>query len=319
MRKHALWVALFLLVPGWSCLLGASQKKSPSAGRNVTVTVTVNRHGPNAPAVLHADDILVYQNKQRRPVVRWVPATGENGGLDLAILIDDSLDPSIGIHYSELKDFVRSLPTGSKVAIAYGMNGNANFAQNFTADHERAAAAIRLPMGRFNQTASIYMAFTNLVKHWPQDGNRREVLVISDGVDLYWGVTEALPSNNPDLQRAVKEAQRQGVTTYAIYAETAGNVRRNPFLVNAGQSCLSLLTKATGGKAYFQGLQTPIDFQSIFRRLTKRLESQYLLTFRTERAAKSSDERLSLTTEQPDVELVAPSRAYVPGDAASAR
>jgi len=317
MKIAALWMALLLLIPG--SLLAVAQEANQAADRDVTVTVTVTRHGPNAPAVLHADDIFVYQNNQRRPVVRWAPASGKNGGLDLAILLDDSLAHSIGSHYSEIKDFVRSLPAGSKVAIAYGMNGSARFTQPFTTDHERAAAAIRLPMGMYNQTASIYMAFTDLVKHWPDDGNRREVLVISDGVDLYWGVTEALPSNNPALKQAVEEAQRKGVTAYAIYADTAGNVRRNPFLVNVGQSCLSLLTLATGGKAYFMGLQTPIDFQSILRQVKSRLGDQYLLTFRAQPGRKASYERLRLATEQPGIELVAPSRVYIPGSSGSAK
>lgn len=317
MKRIALWMTLLVLIP--CSLLAVSQQTSSSEGIDITVTVTVNRHGPNASSVLHADDIFVYQDNQRRPVVRWVPASGQNKGLDLAILIDDSLAHSIGSHYSEIKEFVRSLPAGSKVAIAYGMNGSARFAQPFTTDHKRAAAAIRLPLGRYNEAASVYMAFTDLVKHWPEDGNRHEVLVISDGVDLYWGVTEALPSNNPALKQAVEEAQRRGVTAYAIYADTAGNVRRNPFLVNAGQSCLSLLTLATGGKAYFLGMQTPIDFQSIFRQLKSSMGNQYLLTFRANPGKKGSYERLRFATEQPDIELVAPSRVYVPGSSGSAR
>jgi hypothetical protein len=313
MRKHLVWLVMLPLILAWTSRIGVSQETKPASEKDISVTVTVERHGANAPATLHADDVFVYQNNQRRQVVRWVPAGGQSGGLDLAILFDDSLDPAIGSQFNDLKDFIRSLPAGSKVAIAYGMNGAARMAQNFTADHEQAAAAIRIPRGTMNQTASIYMAFTDLVKHWPEDGNRRAVLLITDGIDLYWGVTEALPSNNPDLQRAVEEAQRQGVTAYAIYAETAGNVRRNAFLVNAGQSCLSLLALSSGGKAYFQGLHTPIDFQSILGQLKNRLGEQYQLTFRAGQGAKDAYDRLRLSTEQPGIELVAPSRVFVPG------
>lgn len=318
MRKHGIYLGMVLLILGWTSLPGRSQEADQNSGKDITVTVTVERHGPNAPEVLKADDVFVHQNNQRRPVVRWVPAKGENGGLDLAIVFDDSLDSAIGNHYGELKKFVRSLPAGSKVAIVYSTHGNANMAQNFTTDHSRAAAAIRLPLGQSNQTSSIFMAFTDLVKHWPNDGNRRAVLVISDGIDLYWGVTEALPSNNPDLRQAVREAQRRGVNAYAIYADTAGNLRQNSFLVTTGQSCLSVLSLATGGKAYFQGDQTPVNFQRILKNLRNRLDDQYLLTFRAAQGKKSAYDRLHLATEQPGVELIAPSRVYVPGIAGPA-
>ena len=314
MRKHGImWMALLLGVLVWTSLPVEGQETNPASEKDIRVTVTVERHGANAPAVIHPDDVFVFQNNQRRPVVHWVPATEENAGLDLAILFDDSLDPAIGSNYPDLKNFIRSLPSSTKVAIVYGMHGDATILQNFTDDHERAAATIRITQGRMNETSSIYMAFTDLVKHWPADGNRRAVLLISDGIDLYWGVTEALPSNNPDLRRALQEAQRQGVNAYAIFAETAGDVRRNLFLVNAGQSCLSLLAIATGGKAYFQGLQTPIDFESIFKRLNDLLGNQYLLTFRAEQGKKDSYDRLRLSTEQPGIELVAPSHVFVPG------
>jgi hypothetical protein len=313
MRKVTVSLALFLLFLGWTSLPGLSQETNKDAGKDVTVTVTVERRGPSAPAVLHPDDIFVYQNNQQRPVDRWVPATGNDRGLDLAILIDDSLDHAIGSHYGEIKDFIRSLPTGSKVAVAYGMHGDVRMAQDFTTDHERAAAAIRITLGQLNQTSSIYMALTALLKRFPNDGNRHAVLLLTDGIDLYWGVTDALPANNRDLHQAVAEAQRQGVNVYAIYAETAGEVRRSAFLVNVGQSCLALVALETGGKNYSEGLQTPINFQDIFRRLKERLGNQYLLTFCAEQGKKDAFDRLHLTTEQPSVELVAPSHVYVPG------
>lgn len=313
MRKYAFWVTIFLLILGWTSLPGKSQEANQASGKDVTVTVTVQRRGPNAPTVLNAEDVFVYQNNQRRPVVQWVPATGRNGGLDLVILIDDSVDTSIGTHYVELKDFIRSLPASTKVAIAYASHGSAVMTQNFTTGHERAAAAIRLPRGPYAVASGTYMALTDLIKHWPEDGNRRAVLVLSDGVDLYWGMSEALPSNNPNLHEAVAAAQRGGVNVYTIYANSTSYALQNSYLATAGQSCLEDLAQSTGGKAYFQGLQTPIDFQPILQNVKSRLESQHLLTFRAEQGKKDSYDRLRITTEQPQVKLVAPKRVYVPG------
>lgn len=313
MKKYAVWLTFLLLFLGWTSLPGEGQEANQASGKDVTVTVTVEPRGPAATTVLRADEVFVQQNNQRRPVVRWVRAAGQNGSLDLTILIDNSLDSSIATHYGELKNFIRSLPVTTKVAIAYASHGNAEVTQNFTANHERAAAAIHLPRGPYVQTSGTYMALTSLIKRWPRDGDRRAVLVLSDGLELYWGFTEALPTNNPSLHQAIAAAQRHGVNVYAIYAETAGNLQQNSFLVSAGQSCLADLARATGGEAYFQGNHTPIDFQPIMQNLKDRLENQYLLTFRAQQEKKESYDRFQLSTEKPHVKLIAPSRVYVPG------
>lgn len=312
MRKYGIWLTTLLLILGWTCLPGQSKEASQASGKNVTVTVTVEHSGPNAPAVLKANDVFVYQKNNRRPVVRWVRAEGEHSGLDLAILIDDSLAPGIGSHYPEVKSFIGSLPEGTKVAIVYASHGDAQIAQNFTADHEKAIAALRIPMG-LNGGSSIYMAVNNLIKHWPKEGSRRAILVLSDGLDLYWGITQALPGSNPDLRQAIRAAQREGVNVYTVYADTVSQTERNAFLLNAGQSCLQALALASGGKAYSEGSHTPINFQPIFKNVKERLANQYLLTFSVVPGKKAAYDRLRLSTEQPGIRFAAPSRVYVPG------
>lgn len=315
MRKYGIWLTILLLILAWTALPGESQETNQSSGRDVTVTVTAEPHGRKSVGAVEADEVFVHQNNNRRPVVRWVPATGQNGGLDLAILIDESLNASIANHFGELKSFIRSLPSNTKVAVAYAAYGNAEMAQDFTADHERAAAAIHLPRGPYVQNSSTYMALTSLIKHWPKDSDRRAVLVLSDGLDLYWGLTEALPPDNPSLNQAIAAAQRHNVNVYTIYAESVGNMRQNSFLINVGQSCLSVLAQATGGKSYFEGLQTPVDFQTIFKNLHERLENQYLLTFQAQQGKKESYDRFHLTSERSGVKLIAPKRVFVPGTA----
>lgn len=315
MRKYVIWSALFLLIFGWASLSGECQEANLASGKDVTVTVTVKHRHPGAATVLKADEVFVHQNNQRRPVVRWVRAEGQNGSLDLAILIDDSLDASIGTHYGELRDFIRSLPANTKVAVAYASHGNAIMAENFTTNYERAAAALRITGGVYTRAPSTFTALTDLIKHWPEEGDRKVVLVLSSGIDLNWGLSDALPSSNPDLHRAIAAAQRNGVNVYTIYAKSSEGVPDNLFLINAGQSCLAELARSTGGEAYFQGLQTPINFYPILRDLRDQLEHQYLLTFRAQRSKKESYDRLRLTTEESNVKLIAPKRVYVPGKA----
>lgn len=315
MRKYVTWLTMFLLILGWTSLPGQGEEANPASGKDVTVTVTVKQPRPGTHTALKADEVFVHQNNQRRQVVRLVRAEGQNGGLDVAILIDDSLDASIGSHYGELRSFIESLPANTKVAVAYASHGSAVMAEDFTVNHEQAAAAIRITSGLYTQTPGTFTALTDLIKHWPKDGNRRAVLVLSSGIDLNWGVMEALPANNPDVQRAIAAAQRHGVNVYTIYAQSSVTLPDNLFLINAGQSCLANLAEATGGEAYFQGLQTPIDFHPILRNVRDRLENQYLLTFRAQQGKKESYDRLRLSTEQSNVKLIAPKHVYVPGTA----
>ncbi|HEX5483496.1 MAG TPA: hypothetical protein VFZ08_12810 [Terriglobia bacterium] len=289
---------------------GAPQTESSSKGPEVRMTVTVVRHNQKAPHSLAAADVLVYQNKERRPVVSWSPSSGHPQ--ELAILIDDSLASSFGVQIQDLKKFITGLPASMRVAVVYATHGNSNVRQDFTSDHAKAANALRLPVGRANEGSSIYMAVTDFVKHWPEGSSPRNLLVISDGIDLYRGVMDSQPGLNPDLQQAVEAAQRKSVTVYTLFADTAGLRRRNLFLVNNGQGSLSLLTLETGGQSFFQGLQTPISFQPYLQQFTTLLGEQYLLTFQAQPIKKAGLEPVRVTTEQPGIELLAPVHVYVP-------
>ncbi len=312
MKKSALLVLLVAVIGVAATLAHEAQKNAPASSDLVRVTVTVIGTKENPNPVIAAEDVIAYQEKDRRPVVEWVPAKGDRAALELAILIDDSLDTgSIGPQLNDLSEFVRSMPPTAQVAIAYGSNGNAQILQNFTADHEAAAKALRLPFGIPNPS-SIFFAVSDLLGRWPQSSARRAVLLVSDGIDLFYGAMDSSPGLSPDLQQAIDQAQRAGVIFYSIYASGAGRRRRNFFLVTNGQGCLSRIAEETGGEAYFQGFETPIAFKPYLQEITKLLGQQYLLTFKAQLGKKAELQRLRLKTEQHGVELEAPERVYIP-------
>lgn len=277
----------------------------------VTVTVTSRDHGA-APPALAREDVMVRQDNERRPVVDWVPAQGEQAGLDLALLIDDSADASLGNQFRDLQVFLRTLPRTTRVAVAYSRHGSANWQRDFSADHELAVKALRLPVGSMNDVSSVYQSMTDLVKKWPKTTNRSAILLISDGIDLFRGVADSEAGQNMDLEQAIDHAQRSGITVYALFASGAARYRSNWYLVGNGQSCLLKLAKETGGEAYFQGWQTPVAFQPFLQSAAKTLEQQYLLTFRAQPLPKPGFARLHVSTEVPRVEMTAPARVYVP-------
>lgn len=316
MRKfHGMraWVIALLIGLAPVLVLRAGRQTSANS-RPVSVVVTVTGRGSQGSDVADKSNVLVYQNRQRRTVTGWVKATNEAAPLDLAILVDDSLGPAFNTLLPELREFVRGLPSTTRAAVVYSTYSNANVIQNFTADHERAALAIRLPLGGAAGTLSIYLAAQDLFKHWPEaNGRRRAVLLISDGIDVYRGVAESIPdSNNIDLLAAVRAFLRHDATAYTLYASGASSVSWNSILVNNGQGSLALLARRTGGQAFSEGLQTPVSLKPFLDQINKLLSSQYVLTFDAAASGRSEFEPLNVTTELPDVQLKAPEEIWVP-------
>jgi hypothetical protein len=62
-------------------------------------------------------------------------------------------------------------------------NATVQIAQNFTNDHAAAAKALRLPTGSTGAYGSPYLSVIDLIKRWPEHTNRREVIMITDGID----------------------------------------------------------------------------------------------------------------------------------------
>jgi hypothetical protein len=103
--------------------------------------------------------------------------------LQFFILIDDTCDPSIGNSLNDLRDFINAQPATTAVGVGYMSNATIQIVQNFTADHALAAKAIRLPRGNLSAMDSPYLSLISAIKGWPEQKVRREVLMVSDGID----------------------------------------------------------------------------------------------------------------------------------------
>jgi len=289
-----------------------AQGVKPSSPDIVQVTVTAAGRSGATPPALERIDVSVHQDNRPRPVVDLIPANSPKASLDFVILVDDSLNTALGTQFRDIKDFIRSLPEGSRIAVAYAANGTATMQQDFTTDRAAAEKAIRLPNGQFQGSNGIYFAVDDLIKKWPEGAARREVLLISDGIDLSYGVDATSPGLNSPLDQAISAAQRSNITVYSLFASGAGIVARNQFLILNGQGCLGKLTLDTGGDSFFLGFQTPVAFRPFLQQLTGLLGRQYLLTFRAALPQKAGFHDLKVSTEMSGVELMAPSRIYLP-------
>jgi hypothetical protein len=196
--------------------------------------------------------------------------------LNLAILVQDDLVPRVGNELDVTRDFIRSLPAGSRVMVAYITTGSLQVRQSFTDDLEKAAKALRVPVG--STAASAYNPYVEVVEALRRfdkvEGNRNAILLISDGLDTSRGFDMGTPTNTIDLLRAIKKAKERNVAVYSFYAPSVGLTSWNQLAISYGQGALNRLSKETGGRAFFQGT-TFVTFDSYFERLRQTLNDQY--------------------------------------------
>ena len=279
----------------------------PDTGVPVSVLVTVKPTHDASPAQLTPDNLLVSENKQRRPIMSVEPLRS-SAGVELWVLIDDGLTKDFGTQFAELKQFVMAQPATTQIGIGYIRNGMVAKTQPLTTDHALAAKAIRLPMGPIGISASPYTALQDLIHQWPASAAAREVVMVSNGVDPLYGAGPA----DPYLDSAVHAAERANVVVYSIYYPGAGRFGRFGRQVYWGQNYLAQLSADTGGEFYWIGNLAPVSLSGYFDDINRRLNGQYLLTFLAKPESKGDLHRLEVKTELPHVKVAAPSEVYVP-------
>ena len=291
---------------------GAAVAQAPStSGSPIHMTVTAeSSHGYNVPTIT-PDDVMVYEGKTRDKVTEWVPAQGNNAALDFFVLVDDSANTTVGTQLDDIRQFINAQPASTRIGVAYMQNGTANILQNPTNDHAKAAKSLRLPLGEFGINASPYLSLQDLIKRWPADGARHGVLMISDGIDPLYGAGDM---QDPYVQGAIDQAQRAGVVVFAIYTPGVGHFARSFYWTWWGQLYLSQVCDQSGGESYYLGFTgAPVSFVPYLDEVSHRLNHQYLLTFLAKPEEKAGFQRVRVTTELSNTELVSAPRVYVPG------
>jgi hypothetical protein len=303
-------LTLFVFLFALASLECAAAQQAPSAGGiPVHILVTVEpKHGSNVP-VITRDDVMVHQGKDRDQVTDWTPAQGDRAALELFILIDDDANTSLGSQLEDIRQFINAQPSTTKIGVAYMQNGIARVAQEPTSDHAQAAKALRLPMGAGGANASPYFSLSDLVKKWPTGAERREVLMVSDGIDRYYGEGDL---EDPYLQAALDDAGKAGIVVSAIYTPGVGHYGHSYWQNYWGQIYLSQLADKTGGEAYYIGFTgAPVTFAPYLDDVARRLAHQYFLGFLAKPEKKSGWQQIRLSTEIPNVDLVSAGRVYV--------
>jgi hypothetical protein len=315
-RKSAiLFAAIFGLVLGTISLPASAATHKPDASSSdvpVRMVVTVKaRHGGQVPAVA-ADDVKVYQRDKRDAVTSWLPLQGDRAGLQLFILIDETSGNSVSLQFRSIAKFIEEQPDTTAVGIGYMRNGMVETVQELTKDHTLAEKALRLPLGAGSVGyTSPYLSLSDLMKKWPETADRREILMITSGIDPLGGGFSSDPYNNPYLEAASDRAQRGGFIVYSIYTPGSGVSSRGGFRTQLQQSGLDLLAQKTGGETYYLGFGAPVDFTGYLDDVSYNLKHQYELTFMAKGAKKAALEPVKVKTEMPNMGLTTAEDGYV--------
>jgi hypothetical protein len=315
MRTNLLQKSLMLLFTTFLGLLSLqAQEKAPTATAPVQMTVTVraldeNKRMPD----VSREDVIVRQGKNRLQVTGWKPVSGEQAPLDLFILIDDAAHTSLGSQLGDLRDFINELPPNTSVGVGYMRNGTVQIAQNLTNDHNRATKAIRLPLASSGAYGSPYLSVIDLMKRWPDSSNRREVVMITDGIDRF----RSVPPNrgprfiSPDVDNASVVAQRTGTIIHTIFTRGVGRRGNNFWEITNGQMSMAKLSDETGGESFFLGTQNAVSFQPYLNQLQSSFGNRYVLEFNAVPGNKSGLQNVNLTTEVAGVELDSANSVWV--------
>jgi len=337
MKTHKLALALI----GTICALAFSsssvysQQTAASSTVQVHMVITDQAYNDNGDIpVLGTQNVTVRQGKNTLKLDQVIPAKGDNAGLQLFILIDDTIDPSIGSKLDDIRDFINAQSASTVVGVAYMSNATFRITQNFTDDRALAAKAVRFPLGRLSAMDSPYLSLISLVKAWTQQKTRREVLMISDGMDpMRWGsttVSYGTPGRTPggmptrststrptpptissDANSASEICQRYGVIVHSIYATGAGRRGRNAWEAQIGQSGIAKIADETGGEYFSLGISNAVSFKPDLDRLQRIFNNQYYVVFQAVPGKKDGLQRVDFLSSIPEADIAAADNVWV--------
>lgn len=258
---------------------------------------------------IQADRIVVKEDKEEQEILSIRSNTSTP--LSLAILIQDDLSANFNLQIKDIGNFIRNLPKGSRVMVAYMRSGSLQVRQKFTEDLDKAARALRIvssssataPRDPYDGVIDALNRFDALPL------GRRSILLVSDGADVSQGITNSSPILSLDLDRAILRAQRKSVAVYSFYSPTSLTENGSMTLVLNGQGSLKRLSEETGGRAFFSGSIAPISFDPFFKEISILLNRQFALTYLSTHMKKGYH-KLEVTSTNPDVKIEHPKGYY---------
>jgi VWFA-related protein len=281
--------------------------------RTVSIPISIytkkELENKQAEEFIMADRLIVKEDKEEQTILS-IRSVWE-APLALAIIVQEDVDSSFNLQIKDIKDFIRGLPRGSRVMVAYTRGGTLQIRQKFTEDLEKAASSFRIVPG--NSVTSPRNPYDGVIEALNRfdalPAGRRAILLFSDGLDASHGVDSSTPTQSVDLDRAILRAQRRSVAIFSIYVPTGLTGNSNGLLSLNGQGSLARLSDETGGRAFFQGNIAPISLLPFFKDLNLLLNRQFLLSYLSTHMRRGYH-RIEITSSNPEVKIEHPKGYY---------
>jgi hypothetical protein len=257
-----------------------------------------------------AQNLKVKVDGKESKVLNFTSMQESNSPIELVLLLDSGARASLGTQFNDIQKFVGEMPPNTRMAIAYMTNGRAQLASQLSSNAADVLKGLHLSTGFPGSNASPYFCLSDLAKNWPSHDRtaRREVLMITDGVDNY---ERRFDPDDPYVQTAISDSVRAGLVVYSIYWRNMGRFNAGWYETNAGQNLLLQITQATGGNSYWEGIGNPVSLEPYFNDLRRRLDHQYELSFTAPSNGKPQVESMKLSLNVPSAKVNAPQKVFV--------
>ncbi len=281
------------------------------AGAPVQVVITA-AHLYGASRILNAADVTVTRKSESVPISSLTPLRDEHAALQLFLLVDNFCNCEPGNKFDELRKFIHSQPPATEIGVAYIRQGKLDVTEAPGADRERTMKALNAPTG--GSPSNPFPALTNLIRSFPQDGSRRAVLMITNGIEP----SAPEPWQDKSTETAIEAAQGAGVTVFAIYHPGADYAATDYSKIYAGQVQLAHIAYESGGEAYFLGFGPLPSLAPFLGDIADHLANQYLLEFLAKPDHTGGAlEDITIKSRYGDVDISAPAKVWVPGKPAA--
>jgi hypothetical protein len=288
-----------------------AQKNAQQGQGRAIVTVLPSAKNGNA-GQISAQSLKIKVNGKEQAVTSFNQLQESNSPVELVLLLDAGARASLGTQFGDIQTFVKEMPANTKMAIAYMQQGRAVFSSQLSSNAPDVLKGLHLSTGIPGANASPYFCLSDLAKNWPSHDRtaRREVLMVTDGVDNY---ERRFDPDDPYVQTAIKDSVRAGLVVHTIYWKNTGFANNTRYATDAGQNLLLLVTQATGGNSYWEGLGNPVSFQPFFQDLRRRLNNQYEVIFTAPSKGKPEVESLKVDLHVPSAKVAAPQQVLITG------
>jgi VWFA-related protein len=289
------------------------QEKQKQRVRTVSIPISIftkqELKEGQATEYVQAERLIVKEDREEQTILSIRSIV--DAPLALAILVQEDLASNFNLQIKDIAEFIRRLPKGSRVMVAYIRSGNLQIRQKFTDDLDLAAKGLRIvtsssasaPRNPFDGVIDSLDRFDAL------PAGRRAILLVSDGLDVSQGISGSSAGQSIDLDRAILRAQRRSVAVYSFYSPASLTDEGDSRLILNGQGSLQKLSDETGGRAFFQGSIAPISFNPFFKDLRILLNRQFLLSYLSTHMKKGYH-RIEVMSTNPEVKIEHPRGYY---------